>query len=280
VLLADAFLAGYADRTREAYQHDLREYLTWCAAQDPAVEPLAAIRAHVQLYVRHLQDAGRAPATVARKLAVVSGFYRYCAAEDAITKNPATYVRRPKVADESTRLGLTRDELVALIAAATRRGGVAEALTRLLASNGLRVSEACGARREHLVVDEHGRRVLEIHRKGGKVAFAPLSDRTAGAIDALPVHDGTLLGVDRFAAWRLIKNLATEAGITKTISPHSLRHTFATLALEQGVPLHVVQDAMSHSNPATTRRYDRSRGAFIAQAVNAVDDLLGDDRPS
>ncbi|HET6910180.1 MAG TPA: tyrosine-type recombinase/integrase [Mycobacteriales bacterium] len=277
MLLADAFLAGYADRTREAYEHDLTEYLTWCATQQPPVDPMQAIRAHVQLYVRHLEDAGRAPATVARKLAVVSGFYRYCAAEDAITKNPATYVRRPRVADESTRMGLTRDELVAFMAVATRRGGVDEALARLLASNGLRVSEACGARREHLVVDEHGRRVLEIHRKGGKIAFAPLADRTAAAIDALPVHDdGSLLGVDRFAAWRIVKQLASAAGIAKTISPHSLRHTFATLALEQGVPLHVVQDAMSHSNPATTRRYDRSRGAFIAQAVNAVDDLLGE----
>jgi site-specific recombinase XerD len=276
VLLADAFLAGYSDRTREAYEHDLGEYLTWCAGKD--VEPLAAIRSHVQLYVRHLEDAGRAPATVARKLAVVSGFYKYCAAEDADHEEPGD-LRPP--AEGVRRVdphGLTRDELVAFLAAA-RRGGVDEALACLLAFNGMRVSEACGARREHLVVDEHGRRVLEIHRKGGKIAFAPLTaahrrrDRRAA-----PATTAPLLGINRYAAWRLVKHLAAAAGITKPISPHSLRHTFATLALEQGVPLHVVQDAMSHSNPATTRRYDRSRGAFIAQATAAIADLIPDQR--
>jgi integrase/recombinase XerD len=272
-LYADAYLAGYTARTLEAYRHDLGEYLSWCAGED--LDPLQASRSHVQLYVRRLEDAGRAPATIGRKLAVVSGFYAYCAGEGAIDKNPATYVRRPRVPDESTRSGLTRDELARFIAAAIRSGPRAEALACLLAFNGLRVSEACGVTAADLVDGDAGALSLVVRRKGGKRMLTPLAPRTAAAVRALPdTGDGPLLALDRYAAWRLVKQLAAAAGIAKTISPHSLRHTFATLALEAGVPLHIVQDAMSHSNPATTRHYDRSRNAFIHQATATVAGLI------
>lgn len=271
-LLAAAFLAGYAGRTREAYAADLKQWGTWCAGHD--VDVLGAARAHVQLYAAGLTDLGRSPATVARKLSAIAGFYKYAVVEGVLQRSPADHVRRPKVSDESTRLGLDKDELRAVLSAAVGVSPQALALVSLLALNGLRVSEACNARARDLV-DVRGRLVLEVVRKGGKQGLAPLAPRTAAAIAALGrVGDDLLIGLDRYAAWRLIRHVVDAAGITKTVSPHSLRHTFVTLSLEAGVPLHDVQDAAGHADPRTTQRYNRSRHRLEHHATYAVTDFL------
>ena len=271
-LLAAAFLAGYAGRTREAYAADLKQWGAFC--DENGVEVLAAVRAHVQVYAQRLTELGRAPSTVSRKLSAISGFYGYCVIEGAIAKSPAAHVRRPKVSGESTRLGLDKDELRSLLAAAAADGPRALALVSLLSLNGLRVSEACGARASDLG-DVRGRPVLAILRKGGKRAIAPLAPRTAEAIAKLGrVDEQLLIGCDRFAAWRLIRQCVDAAGITKTVSPHSLRHSFVTLSLEAGVPLHDVQDAAGHADPRTTQRYNRARHQLEHHATYAVADFL------
>jgi site-specific recombinase XerD len=286
-MLAAAFLAGYSGRTREAYFADLRQYGAWCASRGIGV--LAAGRAHVQVYARELEDAGRARSTIARKLSAIAGFYGYAVAEGAIARSPVAHVRRPRVPDESPRLGLTAPELQRLLAAAAAAGAVPHALICLLALNGLRVSEACGARTSD-VGAERDHQVLEVTRKGGKRARVPLARRTAAALEALPcwakrdpvncaaAPTGTSrppLGLDRYAAWRLVVRLADAAGIAKQISPHSLRHTFVTLSLDAGVPLRDVQDAAGHADPRTTRRYDRGRQSLDRHATYALENYLG-----
>jgi integrase/recombinase XerD len=287
-LLALAFLAGYSGRTREAYTGDLAQWWDWC--DSVGIDVLAATRAHAQVYTRHLDEQlHRAPATVARKLSAIAGFYGYCVIEGLLERSPVAHVRRPRVAEESPRFGLDRAELGRLLDVAETNGPVAYALCCLLALNGLRVSEACGATVADLDT-ERGHRILAVRRKGGKRARVPLAPRTAAALDVLPSvlagcserngpgvdpllgdgaapGPGTLLGLDRFAAHRLIRRLAAAAGITKTISPHSLRHTFVTLALDAGVELRDVQDAAGHADPRTTRRYDRGRNSLDRHAT-------------
>lgn len=271
-LIAAAFLAGYAGRTREAYTADLKQWGAFCV--DRNVEVLHAARAHVQLYAAELGEAGRAPATVSRKLSAIAGFYAYAVAEGVLEKSPAAHVRRPKVSDESTRLGLDRDELRQVLAAAAAAGPQALALVSLLSLNGLRVSEACGAKASDLS-EIRGRLVLEVKRKGGKRAVAPLAPRTGAAIAAMArTGDQLLIGCDRYAAWRLVRQVVDAAGITKTVSPHSLRHTFVTLSLEAGVPLHDVQDAAGHSDPRTTQRYNRARHRLEQHATYAMTAFL------
>ena len=151
------------------------------------------------------------------------------------------------------------------------------ALASLLALNGLRISEALGADIEHLNV-ERGHRTLRIVRKGGKQVTIPLAPRTARAIDLAigeREHGPILLGahgqrLDRYAATRIVKRLARAAGIDKRISPHSLRHSFITAALDAGVPLRDVQDAASHADPRTTMRYDRARHSLDRHATYIV----------
>jgi site-specific recombinase XerD len=280
-LLGAAWLAGYSGRTREAYERDLQAWGRWCA--EHGVEVLDARRPHVQLYARQLEEAGRAPATVARKLSVLAGFYAYAVAEGELERSPVAHVRRPRVPDDSPRLGLTRGELLRLLAAAAAHSPAAHALICLLALNGLRVSEACGVAAGD-VSEMRGHQVITVVRKGGKRANVPLAPRTATAVTTLlgtrsPAADAvtTLLGLDRYAAWRLVRDLAAAAGITKRISPHSLRHTFVTLALDAGVALRDVQDAAGHTDPRTTRRYDRGRQSLDRHATYAVAAFLVDD---
>jgi integrase/recombinase XerD len=273
-LLAQAFLAGYTGRTRESYATDLKQWGAWCAEHD--VEVLEAARAHVQVYARQLEEAGRAPSTIGRKLSAIGGFYAYCVVEGELAKSPVAHVRRPKVSDESPRFGLDRDELRRLLAAAAAHSPVALALVSLLALNGLRVSEACRATRDDLSADR-GHQLLTITRKGGKKATLPLAARTATAVLAVANIDGPLLGLNRYAAWRLVVQLVDAAGITKTISPHSLRHTFVTLALDAGVALRDVQDAAGHADPRTTRRYDRGRQSLDRHATYDVARFLDEE---
>ena len=138
-----------------------------------------------------------------------------------------------------------------------------------------------GADIDHLNV-ERGHRTLRIVRKGGKQVTIPLAPRTARAIDlavAEREHVPILIGahgqrLDRYAAIRIVKRLAKAAGIAKRISPHSLRHSFTTAALDAGVPLRDVQDAASHADPRTTMRYDRARHSLDRHATYIVSTLV------
>ena len=262
------FLAGYTGTTLEAYRLDLRQWATWIDTARLGMFDVE--RAHIELYARWCESEGKAPATIGRRLSTICGFYNYCSEERLIDRNPAAHVRRPKQNHESSTLGLDRNELGAFLVQAGLSGGRDHALACLLALNGLRISEALGADIDNLDVNR-GHRTLFIHRKGNKTATIPLSPRTARALDLYvgeretgPLflnHDGTRR-LDRHASARIVRRLAKRAGIDKRISPHSLRHSFITAALDAGVPLRDVQEAASHADPRTTMRYDRGRGSL------------------
>jgi integrase/recombinase XerD len=266
---AVAFVASYSSPgTRQAYATQLRLWFSWC--RQHRLDPLTDVRRpHVELYARDLEARRLAPATVALKLVVLTGFYRYCIEEQLLEHSPAVHVRRPKISQESTRLGLDRSELGALLVQAGLAGGNDHALACLLALNALRVSEACGADLADLAI-ANGHRTLRIIGKGNQPALIPLAPRTTRAIDTAIGEraDGPLLArpdgnrLDRHAAGRIVRRLARRAGIDKRISPHSLRHAAITAALDAGCSLRDVQDFARHADPRQTRRYDRARGAL------------------
>jgi integrase len=126
---------------------------------------------------------------------------------------------------------------------------------------------------------ERGHRTLTITRKGGRVVTIPLAPRTARAIDLCVGErdEGPILlnrdgdrRLDRHAATRIVRRSAKRAGIEKRISPHSLRHSFITAALDAGVALRDVQEAASHADSRTTMRYDRARGSLDRHATHIV----------
>lgn len=272
--VAARFLLGYGPNTRDAYRRDLEQFGAWCAQQD--LDPLAASRAHVELYARGLEAAGRARSSVRRAMAALSGFYRYALDEDLVARNPLASVRRPQVDDDTLELGLKRSEIEAFLAVGSALGGREAVVAQLLVYNGLRASEIASARVEDLGVQQ-GHRVLTITRKGGRRATVPLAASTAAAVDGY--LDGRTTGPlvlardggpsTRHVVAHIVERLATRARIGKA-TPHTLRHGFVTESLEAGVPLQDVQDAAGHRDPRTTQRYNRRRHSLPRHPAYAL----------
>lgn len=280
-------LAQASPNTLRAYRRNLADYLAWLDAH--GLDLLTVKRPVVDGYRRTLAGA---PATVARKLAALSSFYRYALSADVIAANPVELVKRPKVdADHSSTQGLTIAQTKALLGAAETDSPRSHALVSLLVFTGVRLSEALNASTADYGHDS-GHRTLTVRRKGGTVATVAVP---APAVHALNTYLGTT-GQDvvraagaalpifttatgkRWAAseaFRTVQRLAKVAGIEGHISPHSLRHTFATIALETGTALHDLQDSMGHADPRTTRRYDRARGKLNKSAGYDVARALG-----
>jgi site-specific recombinase XerD len=293
-LLAAAWLTSLRSaRTRRAYAGDLRGWLAWL--DERGIDVLAAGRVHVDLWVTGQLGQGAEAASVRRRLSALSSFYRYCAAHDLVGRIPVAGVARPVVnPDYTATIGLDRDQARALVAAADAdRGPQAlrtAAVIRLLLHNALRVDEACAADVADLGTDA-GHRVLRVMRKGARRAKVPLTPATAAALDAYLAgrarragHDnvrrlaGPLLAtasggrLRQSHLWELVRRLARAAGIEAwdQLSPHSLRHSAITFALDAGTALRDVQDYAGHKDPRTTRRYDHARDSLDRNAAYAV----------
>ena len=269
--VTEAWLANrrLSEHTRSAYRRDVQGWLAWCAER--SVEPLRASFLEVNAYARGLEARQLAPATVARKLSGLSSWYDFLVKLRAVDGNPVGGADRPYVSrDHSATIGLTPQEVDALLGAAGRAGARHRAVVTLLADLGLRVGELVGLDLAD-VGWERGHRTVRFVGKGGRPRRRVLTVEAAAALDDYLVlrgdGDGPLFvtstgaRIDRHAVFRLIRRLARGAGIPSAdqLSPHSLRHAFATAARSEGVPLEDVQDAMGHADPRTTRRYDRDR---------------------
>jgi site-specific recombinase XerD len=284
--LVNAWLDSYpSPRTRQNYAREARQWTQWCDFL--AVNPMHATRVHADAYLRHLEEQGEMPATRARRLAAVSGAYRYAQSIGALTTgNPVEHVRRPKVdQDASATVGLAEAEAVRMLRWAEDEGPRTHALIALLLLGALRVSEALSVRAEDLTVDR-GHRVLSVAGKGGKVRRLAVAPSLGRALDA--VLDGRTEGLilttatgnawDRSEAWRAVRRIAKAAAVEEAgkISPHSLRHTAVTMALQAGEPLDRVQALAGHSDPRTTQRYNRRLGQLDNHAAYGLDRYLSD----
>lgn len=263
--LVSDYLVGYSGNTAKAYYRDLSCWQAWLA--EAGIDLLAVTRANVDTYARHLEALGRTPSTVARRLSTVSGLYAYAVAEGILDRNPVAHVRRPKVSQESQTLGLRALEARALIDAAARHGARSEALVRFLLISACRIEEALSLDVTDLGVDG-GHRVARIRAKGGKIRSVPLAS-AADAFDALVAGrtEGPVFVTSTGGRWtqsgafRTVQALALHAGIREAnrVTPHSLRHTAITAALDAGAASRDVQDFAGHADPRMTARYDRAR---------------------
>lgn len=137
------FLSGYRGLTRDAYTLDLRQYTGWCTLH--GLHLFTAKRVDIESFRGDMEAAGRAPATIARRLCTIAGFYRYAVEEELLDHSPAAHVRRPRLDYEFHATALDRNQLGALLVAAGLGTAQEHGLISLLALNGLRISEALGA---------------------------------------------------------------------------------------------------------------------------------------
>lgn len=293
--IARALSEKRSEHTRAAYRRDIAAFLDTLDVWGVQVEDVR--REHLNAYREHLKGMGRAASTVNRALSGASVFLDFLTDEGTLDRNPAARMTRERVDSAySTTQALTAMQAHALIDAAAASSPRDYALIVLLLHTGARISEVLGADVEDIGHDA-ARRVLRVTRKGGHRAALVLSPRAVEALGAYlgeDVANGTavlpldaLMGahrplfttrtgarLTRDAAARTVRTLARRAGISGHVSPHTLRHTHATLALDAGAALHDVQDSLGHADPRTTRRYDHARGRLDRSTANVVGRLL------
>src|SRR5450631_1529605 len=272
--LAGEFLTGYRGHTAAAYRRDLADFFAHCTAHH--LHPLAARRVDLARYLQTQEAAGLSPATIARRLVAVRGYYSYCADENAIATSPAARIKTRRPRSQSRIRALSTNDLARLLAAADAHSPRLSALTWLLATTGLRISEACSARLQDL----HGAPDLlwlEVTCKGNLRRSVPLIAPALARVETLAGsrHSGPLFAtrtgnpLDRHSAARTLRRIAADLDLTP-FSPHVLRHTFVTLARANGCALEDVQDAVGHADPATTRRYDRTVASMASHPAGPL----------
>ncbi len=257
---------GLSENTLTAYRGDLKRFAEWLAAKGLGL--LRARRADVLDFLAG--QAGAPPRTIARRLSSLRRFYLYQCREGRIDQDPCARIEAPKLGRPLPDV-LTEAQVESLIAAPDTSdpfGLRDRAMLELLYATGLRVSELVT-----LTVTQVNRRqgVIRISGKGNKERLVPVGDE---ALEWLATYlrdgRGLILGarqsdalfpsragraMTRQAFWQIIKRHARSAGIRKTLSPHTLRHAFATHLLNHGADLRVVQMLLGHSDISTTQIY-------------------------
>jgi site-specific recombinase XerD len=273
---------GGCRHTDPARWHSQLAWLPWCAAR--GVDPLDVRPTVVQLWLADLANAGQASGTRARRLSAVSSWYAMLEREGLVTRNPCRSIdakNKPRHRTPGTAgTALSERQAGRILVAADADGPRTGALIALMMIGGARVSDTVTANLDALAEDRE-RPVLNLVSKGERHHQIPLPPPVNARITAylavrptarpdLPALAAgasalqplfvTSTGRRISRAWvlRLVERLGNQVGVAG-LTPHDLRRTFATLAIDDGVPLTDVQDAMGHADPRTTRAYDRRR---------------------
>ncbi len=261
--------SGHSPNTVEAYERDLKR-LGEFAASRGIRDPARLSRTHLRDFVYLLKDLGLSPATIGRTISAVRTYYRFMTGEGRITEDPSDRLaapRRGRVLPDT----LSVAEIERLLAAPQLDEPLAwrdRALLELGYGAGLRVSELCGLQLTDVLLTEN---LVRAFGKGGKERLVPIGRSVIGAISVY-LHtlrpgmdrgksDGRVLlnargePLSRVGAWGVVKRAAQRASLTKRVTPHTLRHSFATHLLEGGADLRAVQEMLGHADLSTTQIY-------------------------
>ena len=277
-LAAISYLARYQGQTHALYTRYLGEWFAWCERQ--GLDPLeGVVRGHVEMYIRYRLERGNKASTVGTALAPVKGFFKFATIDGLIDRDPATYAALPKVHDDMhAKSGMDRRELSTFLFVSERISAQHYALAHLLGLLALRVSEACSLDVTSYRDTERGHRVLRFVGKGSKPATVPVTIPVLRALDAAKGDraTGPLLltragqRLDRHTAAAMVRTITKHAGVQRRMSPHSLRRSAITAALDAGVQLRDVQQFARHSDPRTTSTYDLARGSLDRHATHIL----------
>ena len=261
---------GLAENTRFSYQRDLRIF---CKALKIPEDKLVQVqRIQIINYITGLKLQGRTAATIARKLAAIKAFYRFMITENYLQSDPAEAVEAGTKGVHLPKV-LTEPEIQALLEApdiSTAEGLRDRTMLEMLYATGMRVSELVTVKAASVNLDM---RYVIAFGKGSKERIVPLGSvaitylrkyLAEGRNHFLKENEkdpGTLFlglggqGLTRQRIWEIIKQYGRQAGITKMISPHVLRHSFATHLLDNGADLRSVQEMLGHADISTTQIY-------------------------
>lgn len=271
---------NYSANTLDAYKHDLEKLLRFLSYADKSILEVTLDDLHS--FVATLHDLGVAPRSQCRILSGVRSFYRYLVIDGYLTNDPTELLDSPQIGDHLPEV-LTVDEvdqLEASIDLSKWEGQRNRAIIEVLFSCGLRVSELVSLRFSDLYIEEE---YLRIMGKGSKERLVPISRRALRELsmwfldrNVMTIKPGeedyVFLNrrgchLTRVMIFTMIKRQAAEAGIKKTISPHTLRHSFATALLEGGADLRVIQALLGHESISTTEIYTHIDTTMLRQEI-------------
>jgi integrase/recombinase XerD len=253
---------GLSTNTLSSYRHDIELYLEHLGT----TSVIDAGPADVSNFLRFLYSRGLKPRSAARALAAVRGLYRFLLLEKAMTQNPTAIVETPRAFAALPHF-LSTEDVDRLLASPDDSDPVGirdRAMIEVLYATGLRVSELVGLRVDGVNLDGGFVRCMG---KGSKERVVPLGASACTAVrdylrSARREHSSEILfltsrgaPLSRMEFWKILKTHAAKAGIRKSISPHVLRHSFATHLLERGADLRAVQLMLGHAEISTTQIY-------------------------
>jgi integrase/recombinase XerC len=253
---------GVSPLTIKSYRGDLDQYCAFLAVQGVSLE--AADARVIRSYLARLHQLGLQKSSVGRKLATLRSFYRFLVRRGGLDRNPARSVGSPRLPRKLPSF-LPIDETYQLL---DRRPGASDkevrdyAILETFYATGIRVAEL--AAMDFLDVDRSSGTV-RVMGKGGKERAVPVGEKALAAIDAYAGHRGSHSGplfqnrqrkrLTVRSLHRIVRAAARHAGIARRVSPHTLRHTFATHLLDAGADLRFIQELLGHSRLSTTQKY-------------------------
>ncbi len=272
---------GLSANSRQAYLHDVARFLEWLEGEDTA--PEAVSLPLLERYSWTLLDLGIQPRSIARNLSALRSFYGFLALDGYIRQDPTELLDSPRPPKHLPAV-LSRDEVERLLQAPDlslpqeRRD---HCILEVLYTAGLRVSELCTLRLSNLYLDEG---FLRVEGKGSKQRLVPLAPRAVrelrlwlqerqtlrivpGEEDYVFVSHQRGRRVSRITVFHNLKAYVRRAGIQKNISPHTLRHTFATHLLEGGANLRAIQQMLGHESLGTTQLYTHIDRRFLREQI-------------
>lgn len=281
LLDSDLRRRGAAEKTRRAYGFDLQDLASWASSQ--GLEPTTMTTRDLRRYAASLSEREAAPATVARRLAATRAFFRCLREHGHVPQNPAELVPTPKKASKLPTV-LSADELARLLDRIPTTTPL-DLRDRAL----FEIAYACGLRAEELVrldvvsVDFDAEQV-RVEGKGNKTRLVPVGESAQNAIARYLERGRALLVVDRDETAlflsrsgrrlstsdvrRRLRNWTRKVGLPGSVSPHALRHSFATHLLEGGADLRSIQEMLGHATISTTQIYTRVDSARLRAAYS------------
>jgi integrase/recombinase XerD len=268
----DDFLAleqGASVQTSRAYKLDIARFVAYANVKG-AKSPIDVGARTLREYVYHLKDLGLSPASIRRNVSAVRTYFKFLLAEGHVVRDPSERLETPKKWRTLPDV-LAVDEIEKLLTAPSLNEPLAfrdRAMLELAYGAGLRVSEWISLNVRDVMLPDH---LVRVFGKGGKERLVPIGRRAIGAIaiylrELRPkLEKGEGKGIlflnargqplSRMGAWKILRKYVDQVGITKPVSPHTLRHSFATHLLEGGADLRAVQEMLGHVDISTTQIY-------------------------
>lgn len=271
---------GLTKNSIEAYSRDTANFLHFCETQD-ILEASQIQENHIVSYLGFLKAKGYASSSMHRALMAIKVYFKFLKREGILKVNPTQHIATPKLWQLIPEV-LSIEEIEALLDQPdleTLEGTRDRAILEVLYGSGLRVSELCG-----LMINSVQEGTVRVFGKGRKERIVPIGTKALEAIDdylarfrdatADEKHQHLFVNnkgrpISRMFVWKMIKDYAKDAGITKNISPHTMRHSFATHLVDHGAELRVIQEMLGHASISSTDRYTHISKSHLHEAFTA-----------